>query len=262
MKTPLFKSRTTHSRVVTFYKVKNTNLYILILALTIQLSCNEQTKEAQMDNFELTKEKAHKNAQDLLKEDFYWNPVQEGSPFGNDDGYDAFYTFNEWRKLNQNQSPVVFINKLIEDWGYPKFDLKELDSTKIDDYINEGTEDSIQLSDQQIEDLKKHMTEMSNQQGQDFDEEQFKAIMGQTSNGMGGKYLMGSDNAIIAVGFGQYVIEGQIDKDVRELTEIALKREEMPLILNMYIPEYRKSRMLLIQEMRKDLEKMKQNNKR
>ncbi len=92
-----------------------------------------------METFELSPEYAHANAQKLLTEDFYWSPIEEGGPFGNDDGSDAFYEFRKWRKTNKDQNPVVFLNHLIDNWGYPKFDFKELDSAKIEEYICSNT---------------------------------------------------------------------------------------------------------------------------
>lgn len=44
------------------------------------------------------------------------------------------------------------------------------------------------------------------------------------------------DDAIIATGFGQYLLEGKIDKDILELSKIALKRQLIPdIALNAYM---------------------------
>lgn len=58
------------------------------------------------------------------------------------------------------------------------------------------------------------MKEMAEQAGKEFSEEQFQSIMNETSDNMGGTYLMSIDNAIIAIGFGQYVLEGTIDEEL------------------------------------------------
>lgn len=55
---------------------------------------------------------------------------------------------------------------------------------------------------------------MAEQAGKEFSEEQFQSIMNETSDNMGGTYLMSIDNAIIAIGFGQYVLEGTIDEEL------------------------------------------------
>lgn len=99
-----------------------------------------------MTNYEITFDNAHEEAKKILTEDFYGNPVEEGSPFGNDDGYDAFYSFYDWKKTNPPTNHVKFIGELIESWGYPKFDLNTLDKSKIETYINNNTSSSSQLS--------------------------------------------------------------------------------------------------------------------
>ncbi|MEM6361201.1 MAG: hypothetical protein AAF149_02860 [Bacteroidota bacterium] len=60
-------------------------------------------------NYEITFDNAHEEAKKILTEDFYWNPVEEGSPFGNDDGYDAFYSFYDWKKQTR---PQIMSNSL------------------------------------------------------------------------------------------------------------------------------------------------------
>jgi len=50
-----------------------------------------------MDNFEYSFKNAHPNAQALMKDDFYWSPIEETAPFGSDDGWEAAYGFREWR---------------------------------------------------------------------------------------------------------------------------------------------------------------------
>ena len=38
-----------------------------------------------MNHFEYSLETAHPNAHALMKEDFFWSPIEESSPFGSDD---------------------------------------------------------------------------------------------------------------------------------------------------------------------------------
>ena len=54
-----------------------------------------------------------------MKDEFYWSPIEETAPFGSDDGSDAAYGFRQWRLLNKNISPVVYLKELIERWQYP-----------------------------------------------------------------------------------------------------------------------------------------------
>ena len=59
---------------------------------------------------------------------------------------------------------------------------------------------------------------------------------------MGGLYLLGQDNAIIGIGFAQFVLEGRIDNDIKSLTIIAIKRQMLPLFINRYDDNYRDKR--------------------
>ena len=176
-------------------------------SLLMFASCNGQTNDkkqfanstkTQMDNYELTPETAHPKAKKLMTEEFYWSPIEESGPFGSDDGSDAFYGFRQWRQTNKDTSPTVYLKELIEGWGYPPFDLNEMNEENLKKYIS--------------------------------------------SNQIGAMTLTGQDNAIIAVGFGQFVLEGKIDEDIKTLTKTALKRELLPSIIGMWDGEYKKTR--------------------
>ncbi|MEM9831219.1 MAG: hypothetical protein AAF944_11320 [Bacteroidota bacterium] len=84
-----------------------------------------------MNDYELSAEGAHPKAKALLTEEFYWSPIDETGPFGSDDGSDAAYGFIEWRENKQRQNPKIYINELLEDWGYELFDWNELDSEQL-----------------------------------------------------------------------------------------------------------------------------------
>ncbi|MEM6524039.1 MAG: hypothetical protein AAF693_09610 [Bacteroidota bacterium] len=232
----------------------NVSLLLTVTSLLLPYHTKSQLK---MTSYEINFNNAHDNAKKILTEEFYWNPVEEGSPFGNDDGYDAFYSFYDWRKTNLSENPVKFIYELLESWGYPKFDVNTLDQSKIESYINNNTSSSSQLTQDHIDELRKHMKEMAEQAGKELSEEQFQSIINETSGNMGGTYLMSIDNAIIAIGFGQYVLEGTINEELQALTRIALERESMEILIQKYIPEYRESRMKILSEMKKDLKLMK-----
>ncbi len=212
-----------------------TTYYILIFTLFIQFSSTGQTNEKsknQMENYELSPETAHPKAKELLKDDFYWSPIDECAPFGNDDGSDAFYGFRKWRLNNNNKSPVKFIEKLLNSWDYPKFDLYEMDTEKIKTYISSKTQVDTSGINAQMPELIEQFKQMAKKSGQEFNEEQFKQLIAQTSDNMGGTFLYGIDNSIIAIGFGQYMLEGTIDSELKTLTEIAIKRELLPVLVN------------------------------
>lgn len=138
-----------------------------MLTLLFNCTSGQQTKPTAtkaMENFELSRDKAHPNAKKLLSEDFYWSPIEETGPFGNDDGSDCSYGFVEWRTSNKDESPVTYLKELIDEWGYPAFDLNVTYPQEIKRLL--GTMDS--------------------------------------------RMLVGQDNAVVAIGFGQYVLEGKL----------------------------------------------------
>lgn len=189
--------------------------------LLLFVSCSGQSKDKQvadttnneqMTHFEPSPETAHPRAKELMNEDFYWSPVEETGPFGNDDGSDAFYGFLEWREGNQATSPVVYIKELIQDWGYPPFDLNEMNEDNLRAYT--------------------------------------------ASSPIGARALTGQDNVILAVGFGQFVLEGRIDEDLRVLTRTAIKRELLPSMLSMWEGEYGRIRSELLKHMFATVEQM------
>lgn len=163
-----------------------------------------------MNDFELSPANAHPNAQKLLTEDFYWSSVEETGPFGSDDGSDAFYGFVEWRGENKDESPVTYVNELIEEWDYPRFDL--------------GVTDAM--------------------------------VVRQLLSDIPARLLIGQDNAVIAVGFGQFVLEGKIDNDIRELTKLAIQRELTAELIDSFVSNYREIRKTQLEKMMVVVDKM------
>ena len=245
--------------------MKIQNRYIvLIISFLFFTSCNGQSnkisktdtnKNNRMENFELSPETANPQAKKLLTEDFYWSPNDEAGPFGNDDGSDAFHGFRHWRLTNEIESPVIFLNDLIESWDYPKFDLNELDETKISEYISAKNEVDTSAINDQMPALMEQIKKMAKDAGKEFDENQLKEILSTVDKNMGGTYLLGIDNAIIAIGFGQFVLVGKIDEDIKILTKIAIKRELLPILINNW-GEYKKTRTEQLNKMLKIVDKM------
>jgi len=232
---------------------------ILISSISLgQSSCqtnNNQSNLIYMDNFELAPENAHPKAKELLTEEFYWSPIEESAPFGSDDGSDAFYGFLEWRNKNINKSPIKYLNQLIGEWGFPPFDWNTLDTIKISEYINgNNTIDNSAIQDH-IPAMKEHFKEMADREGKEFDEALFNQSFNAATGDMGGTYLLGIDNAIIAVGFGQFVLEGLIDKELKKLTKIALQRELTQILIDRW-GDYKETRVKLLNKMISDIEKI------
>jgi uncharacterized protein YfeS len=147
-----------------------------------------------MEDSGITRTSAHPNAQALLKDDFYWNPIEETGPFGNDDGADAFVGLREWRRENKSASPVMYFIDLLSGWGYAPFNWGEMD----------------------IENIKTYMA----------------------ANKLGLVMLVGHDNAIIAIAFGQFALEGKIDEDVRLMAKTAIKRQMLPVLIEQFMDNY------------------------
>lgn len=91
-----------------------------------------------MSDYSPVIEKAHANAKRLMKEDFYWSPIEETAPFGSDDGADTYAGFAEWRQTHKVNSPKEFLVEQIAYWGYPVFDFYELDIEKLKPYLKQS----------------------------------------------------------------------------------------------------------------------------
>jgi uncharacterized protein YfeS len=66
------------------------------------------------------------------------------------------------------------------------------------------------------------------------------------------------DNAIIAIGFGQFVLEGKIDNDIKDLTKKAIKREMTDELLVHFISDYQQVRKEQLARMLAVVDKMNQ----
>lgn len=208
-----------------------------------------------MENYEISPETAHPKAKQLLTEDFYWSPIEESGPFGSDDGSDAFYGFRQWRTENKTTSPIIYLQGLFKRWDYPHFDWREMDTAKIKVYISAKSGIDSSTSNFQMPVMTEEFKKMSKDMGMDFDENKLKEIMAESSSNMGSTFLLSIDNAIIAIGFGQFVLEGMIDEDIKTLTQTAIKRELLPLLIDNW-GEYKKTRSEHLNKMLTVVEKM------
>jgi uncharacterized protein YfeS len=204
---------------------------------------SEVTQQNQtVDTFQYTLQAAHPSAQAVMKDDFYFSPIEETGPFGSDDGWEAAYGFREWRLSNKTASPVTYLNALIGRWQYPFFNYSEMDTIKIKEYINQKKELSEAEIQQQIKSLKEVSKNSPETPNMKLDDNQLREVVLSSSKEMNGIYLVGQDNAIIGIGFSQFVLEGRIDKDIKALTITAIKRQLLPLLINRYDDNYRDKR--------------------
>jgi uncharacterized protein YfeS len=203
---------------------------------------SEQNSTPSMERFEFSLKTAHPNAQALMAEEFYWSPVEDTAPFGSDSGFDAAYGFREWRLRNKNSSPVTYLNELVQRWQFPFFDYNEMDTLKIQEYISTGTPLDEATIQQYIQIMKEGNKKSPDPRTKELDDKQLRDIIISTLSQMGGTYLVSQDNAIIGIGFAQFVLEGKIDSDMKEVTTKAITRQLLPILINQYGKEYREFR--------------------
>lgn len=222
---------------------------------TIPVKTTKFTKPAKpvpppVDYDELLRKTAHPKAVKLLKDEFYWSPIEETAPFGSDDGADAFGHFQKWRLTYPKTSPLIFIRGLLDwSWKYEFFNWNEMDSIKIRKLISEKkpkTEAEIQ---QHILFLKEVYKKASDLGEGELNDAQLRMIVEHKGMLPIYTYIVGQDNVIIATGFGQFVAEGRIDEDLLSLTKIALKRQCMPILLELFRDNYQKERLEQLKKM-------------
>jgi uncharacterized protein YfeS len=68
------------------------------------------------DDWELSAQGAHPNAATLLKEPFYWDVGDEGSPFGNDTGADTLQCYRAAIESNGDLDGFEFLAELFDEW--------------------------------------------------------------------------------------------------------------------------------------------------
>lgn len=49
----------------------------------------------------------------LMKEDFFWDCVDEDAPFGSDEGWEAYYSFRDWRSENPTAEVSEFFDAVM-----------------------------------------------------------------------------------------------------------------------------------------------------
>lgn len=69
------------------------------------------------DEWELTPENAHPNARALLREPFFWDITDEGSPLGSDTGADTLSELQVWLEDHGGEDVDDFLVELMSGWG-------------------------------------------------------------------------------------------------------------------------------------------------
>jgi uncharacterized protein YfeS len=237
--------------------------FLCIASLLLSSFCYGQPKDSSAiykkasltSEYEISPRLAHRKAQKILKDNFFWSTVDPSSPFGNDEGAEVFHGFRQWRATNKKTSPLTYLDQLIRSWDFPKFDVYELDTTRIKEYITSKNTTSAEVYNNTV--LLEQFRHMVKTSGSDFSEDQFKELLTNSSESRGEYFLTAIDNAIIAVGFAQLVLEGTIEEDIRTITQIAIRRELLPLLIEKWGTDYQSIRMQQLNQMLTVLEKLK-----
>ncbi|WNJ16436.1 hypothetical protein [Pontibacter sp. G13] len=73
----------------------------------------------------------------ILKEAFFWETVNETSPFGSEYGADTLIGFVEWRAKNPQGKVLEFAFLEIESFGFEHTHLKVLDENKVRNLVSQ-----------------------------------------------------------------------------------------------------------------------------
>ena len=91
-----------------------------------------------MTDYLPTIDKAHPIAKQLMNDEFYWSPIEETAPFGNDDGADTYAGFKDWRQTHKADNPREYLSEQLTEWGYSTFDYNETNFDKLKPYLDES----------------------------------------------------------------------------------------------------------------------------
>jgi uncharacterized protein YfeS len=178
-------------------------------------------------------ETAHPKAKALMKDDFFWSPIDESGPFGSDDGSDAAHGFYQWRKMHRSVSPVDYLTDLVASWKYPVIAWDELDTNRLREYMRLPyleDEKSIQQQIQLLRDQQKEFAAKGAPEKKALTDEELRALVLKTSKNMGLSFLVGLDESIIGTAFAQIVMEGRLDPKLKYYVTKTLQREQLAVI--------------------------------
>lgn len=173
--------------------------------------------------------KIHPNAKKVLKSDFYWNDEDPNNPFITNKMTNTFRMFELWRQHHENETPVNFLPK----YSTNEMSLyrNEISPDKIKEIYTNLYNDQKKIIDGDSEILVK--IELSPSDINKASQAQKEAIIEKTVKQDSYISLIEEDNLIIAVGFGQFALEGRIDNELKMLTEKALIRQLDPFVLGL-----------------------------
>jgi uncharacterized protein YfeS len=226
-------------------------VYLLVLIVASPIRAQDR-----VSRFEFSLKTAHPNARALMKEDFYWSPIEESGPFGSDAGSDAAYGFYQWRKGHPSGSPVYYLREMIAGWHYPPLPWEEMDTVKIRKYMSISARLDEGEVERQVKMMKEYNASPAMGGGKKLSDSEVRQIVIRSEQNMGGLYLVDLDEAVIGTAFAQFVLEGKVEPALRGYAETALKREMLPLLIRQYSADAQKAHNEKMEKMLKVVRKM------
>lgn len=92
---------------------------ILIGSLSFQ-DCQGQTSEKCL---EIERKNGSNAAKKVMVSDFYYDPLDAWSPFGNDVGSDTYYIYCDWKKKHPDGDIKDFVDQELTNLGYSNFNI-------------------------------------------------------------------------------------------------------------------------------------------
>lgn len=137
------------------------------------------------DLWELSPDAAHPKAAQLLKDEFFWDCVDENTPFGNDTGADTLKFFRAWRKEHPCANASEFLGEILgEVFEVPDAHWNVIEPVQVQALLDESDDD-----------------------------------------------VCVRDDTLIAVAFGQIVLEGKVDAEIKRRALLALQRQSLPVVI-------------------------------
>jgi uncharacterized protein YfeS len=212
-----------------------------LLSLLLLIFTFGATAQNDSGRFEFSLATAHPNAKVLMKEEFFWSPIDETAPFGSDAGSDAAYGFQKWRKNHASALPIIYLKEFIAEWHFPEIAWDELDTLKIKQYMSTPVLLDKSEVERQIKLMKQYNASPLAPGQKQLNDEQLRQIVLNSQKTVGISFLIELDESIIGTSFAQFVLEGKIDPSLQRFAKIALKRETLPILVRQYRADARKS---------------------
>lgn len=104
----------------------------ILLLLVMMVSCKKKEIVNYKTDIAIKKENASLAAQKIMDQSFYFDTIDEFTPFGNFIGGDTFYSYCEWRNQNPNTNVKKFVVENMWELGIFNFDLSLNSESKQD----------------------------------------------------------------------------------------------------------------------------------